>query len=379
MERMHLDRDTLAALLQVSDFTAISYKEIVELFTQEKLSQKLPEGTFSVDPRNGDRIIYHASRSIRPHDNLLGHAPDKSNSEDCTICRGETTGIVDVADLSEGFTFINKNLFPVLYPFEELGESVASASGCSASGLHFLQWTSSYHDRDWHNMPLKDCTIVMQRLAALEKKLIEGTLEENLTFGKQSGHTEEAAYVLIIKNYGNSVGASLAHGHQQVLLSNIAPNRTDDHIAFQVEQGEKLAAYILRETPSELWIKDYGRAILIVPYFMRRPYEMFLVLKDASKQYLHELSPSEIEAVANGWHDVTWLFHHIMPGLGKEIAYNVAALTGPGTGIYFEFLPYTQPMGGLERMGLYVCQNTPRQAAEVIRGSLSLKAESSDS
>ena len=33
------------------------------------------------------------------------------------VCQGETTGIIDVAELSEGVTFINKNLYPALYPF----------------------------------------------------------------------------------------------------------------------------------------------------------------------------------------------------------------------------------------------------------------------
>jgi hypothetical protein len=45
--------------------------------------------------------------------------------------------------------------------------------------------------------------------------------------------------------------------------------------------------------------------------------------------------------------------------IGKPIAYNIVGHTGPGAGIFFDFLPYTQETGGFEHLGLFVCQNTP--------------------
>jgi galactose-1-phosphate uridylyltransferase len=370
MTALQMDRETLNALLEVSDVTSVEFGEIVELFLEEKLPQTLPDGSFRIDPRNGDRIIYHASRSMRPHDNPPDRSPESET--DCLICQGETTGIVDVADLSEGFTFINKNLFPVLYPLERSGETEALAYG-----LHFLQWTSSFHDRDWHNMPVVDCAIVASRMAALEQKLIQDSPRGILVDGGLPGQKEGTGHVLIIKNYGRSVGASLSHGHQQVLFSNITPRRALDHLAFENENGEVLTEMILREASTELIVKEYNDAILLVPDFMRRPYEMFLIVKDVRKRFLHELNAQELESVGNGWHDATRIFHHIMPGLGKEIAYNVASFTGPGAGIYFEFLPYSQPMGGLERIGMYICQEVPDRAAEVAREVLELLDERS--
>jgi galactose-1-phosphate uridylyltransferase len=166
------------------------------------------------------------------------------------------------------------------------------------------------------------------------------------------------------------VGASISHGHQQILFSNITPARTLDHLSYAIEHHELMTSMLLRETPDELKVKEYSEAVLLVPAFMRRPYEMFLVLKDTSRRYLHELSPDQIADVAEGWHDAAWLIHKVMPELGKEIAYNVSVFNGPGAGIYCEFLPHTQPMGGLERIGLYVCQETPIRAAQVLRESL---------
>jgi hypothetical protein len=56
-----------------------------------------------------------------------------------------------------------------------------------------------------------------------------------------------------------------------------------------------------------------------------------------------------------------------MPQVGRELAYNVIANNGPGAGLYFEFLPYTQEIGGVEHLGLFVCQELPARAAARLR------------
>jgi hypothetical protein len=57
----------------------------------------------------------------------------------------------------------------------------------------------------------------------------------------------------------------------------------------------------------------------------------------------------------------------IMVEIDKEIAFNVVTNNGPGAGIYFEFLPYTQETGGAEHLGLIVCQQNPKNAATRLR------------
>jgi galactose-1-phosphate uridylyltransferase len=213
-------------------------------------------------------------------------------------------------------------------------------------------------------MPHLDRVVVMKRLAALEKKLLCDSENEEDVGIKQRGKEIPSGYVSIIKNFGRLVGGSLIHGHQQIGFSNIVPRRVIDHQRFEIEHGETFSEYLLRQNPSELIIFDYGPAKLLVPYFMRRPFDMFLHIKDTSKRYLSELSEVEIAAVADGWHDAIRAIMMIMPQLGKEAAYNVITNTGPGTGIYFEFLPYTQEIGGFEHLGLYMCQGNPQDSAE---------------
>ena len=343
-----INRTKLAPLLEAVDIAKLTPAELERLFYEETdLARTLPDGLCQTDPRNGDRILYVSQRSGRPHDNIPVDTGEPPTEGICPICQGKTTGVVDVAELSEGFTFINKNLFPVVYPFD--GERAERGETCAANGMHFLQWTSSLHDKDWHNMPPSDGAVVMGRLAALEKKLVGK--------GKQ---------VLITKNYGRLVGGSLAHGHQQIIFTSLLPNRFLDNQRFWREKGEQFSSYLLRENPAELLVRDYGPAVLLVPYFIRRPLEMMLILKDSSRQFLHELSEKELLAVAQGWRDAILAMRKAMPAMGRETAYNITCHNGTGAGLYFEFLPYTQENGGLEHLGLYACQATPLQAAEEI-------------
>lgn len=341
-----LAREALARILRVERLEELSIPRLTEL-VREEVTDYLPDGTYQVDPRNGARILYHSSRSLRPHDNVPAETEARVHSisdRECFICQGQTTGVIDVATLSEGFTFINENLYPILYPFDN-DEHV--------SGLHFLQWTSSHHDKDWHNMPPADCAIVMDRLAALEEKLLEA-----------------ADFVVIIKNYGHLVGGSLIHGHQQIACSKLMPRHFEDNRRFEYVRGEKFSAHMLGEmldNRPELIIKDYGPALLLTPYFMRRPFDMMLIIKDTSKKYLHQLDGPERAAVAEGWHDALRAIHAIMPRIGRELAYNVVTSNGPGAGLYFEFLPYTQEIGGVEHLGLFVCQELPERAAAQLR------------
>ncbi len=371
-----LARHKLEAILQADNIETLSYDTLLDLFRSEKgLSDYLPDGSYVTDPRNGDRIIFHSSRAKRPHDNLPPVQETPTRNSSCAICHGKTTGVLDVAELSDGFTFINKNLYPALYPSiasrpidpdDNTKNSALPESG-SSFGLHFLQWTSSVHDHDWHNMPPTDGVIVMKRLAVLERKLLSSFTESNNNQDERKEGPGQQAYVLIVKNYGHLVGGSLSHGHQQIALSNVMPKRFADNWRFLQSRREPFSSYMLRHNPAEYLIKDYGPTVLFVPYFMSRPYNMMLLLKDSSRQYLHELHEAEVRAVVKGWGDAIRVIRQVMPGLGREIAFNVVTHNGPGAGLYFEFLPYTQESGGFERLGLIICQANPRDVAIHIR------------
>jgi hypothetical protein len=53
--------------------------------------------------------------------------------------------------------------------------------------------------------------------------------------------------------------------------------------------------------------------------------------------------------------------------------YNIAFHTGPVGLLYIEILPYSQPLGGFEHLGHYLCQEEPASAARAYRKVLGYK------
>lgn len=365
-----IELDVLQKLVEGRAIEELSTEHLLSYYVNDNENNGYPAAVKStVDPRSNEAIIYNTSRIDRPHDYRAESEPPTLSRNDCPICNGNTTGILDLVELSDGFTFINKNLYPVLSP-PVLQNDNKIPQNLPVWGMHLVQWSSSYHEKDWHNMPIEDCAVVMSRLAAAEKKLLEIGEEISKNMVARGSSSGNQCYVSIIKNVGSAVGGSLEHGHQQIILGNLAPRRILNNQRFLDKQGKTFSEYSQRTNPPEFLIRDYGSAVLLVSEFMRRPYEMILVLKDFRKSYLHELDSEEVLAISKGWKDTTRLYQELMPELKRELAYNVVTHNGPGAGLYFEFLPFTQEQGGLEHLGLAICQAEPEQAAKQIRAKM---------
>jgi galactose-1-phosphate uridylyltransferase len=315
-----------------------------------------PGGFAAVDPRSGEPTLFNESRAHRPHDydgasGAAGREAERPRpAAACPICAGKTTPILDRAELSDGFTFINTNLFPVAAP------------GFPAPGLHLVQWTSSVHTTDWPDLSPADRHIVLDRLAEAERLLLELP-------GFPAPVSERA--VSIIKNVGRSVGGSLSHGHQQMLLSAVAPRRVAEHRRFVAARGEPYARFMRRENPAELTVAELETGRLVVPYFMRRPYDMQYLIADDDAVGLWQLGAEQRRDLAAALAAGMELLDRVLGDLGRERAYNIVFHTGTAGGTYLEFRPFSQSEGGFEKMGLSACQGSPRQAARAYRSHVS--------
>ncbi|MFQ5863000.1 MAG: hypothetical protein ACE5IC_07735 [Candidatus Brocadiales bacterium] len=360
------------ARIDFEDIGKVGFEDVVKNITLDpSIAQYKPLSLYQVDPRSGDRVVYSEARAKRPHDTVDATEGEKTNAsratadKGCVVCEGKTTGIIDSAPISEGFTFINKNLFPVVYPFE-IGSVEKSPSdnpfartGHRVVGAHFLQWPSNLHDSDFHNMSQEDVFVVLKRLCVLEQKLLHSPgsgmpLSHRLPDGDHYG------YIGVIKNVGRLVGGSLVHGHHQIVHTNIKPRRVEEDERFRQNFGQNFSEYILKENPPEYTLKEYDHgAVLIVPYFMRRPLHAMIVVSNDSNGYLHHLSEGTLYSLCLAIRDVSRAVVELMPRLGRELAYSWIVHEGGIGGMYIEVLPWTQEMGGYEQLGIYLCQNSP--------------------
>ncbi|HHT9135243.1 MAG TPA: hypothetical protein ACFYD2_10100 [Candidatus Avalokitesvara rifleensis] len=362
------------AKIDFEDLGKVSFEDIINNITLDpSIAQYKPLSHYQVDPRSGDRVVYSEARAKRPHDNVSVGAEKPAKSKGCVVCEGETTSIIDIASISEGFTFINKNLFPVTYPFgtESLNENLSynpfARTGRKAVGSHFLHWPSNLHDSDFHNMNQEDALVVFERLCMLEQKLLHSP-DSGMTLSHKLPNGDHYGYIGVIKNVGRLVGGSLAHGHHQIMHTNIKPRRVEEDEGFRQNFGQNFSDYILRENPGEYTIKEYGHGVrLLVPYFMRRPLHAMIVVADNSSGYLHHLSKATLNYLCLAVRDVSRAVVGLMPKLDRELAYNWIIHEGDIGGMYVEILPWTQEMGGYEQLGIFLCQNTPETSVKHYR------------
>ncbi len=202
-------------------------------------------------------------------------------------------------------------------------------------------------------MPVEDLTVVMRRMAAVEKYF--------------ASRDDGEWYVSIIKNHGKLVGGSLAHGHQQIIAGHKKPRAVELHERFEARHSMVFSQYLLDKLVGEYVVKDYGSAVLAVPYFMKRPYELYFLIRDTKKSFLYELDDDETASCAEAWHDALSAYHRLFHDIGRELAFNVIVHNGAGAGLYVEFLPYTQEIGGFEHLGLYCSQGSPDETAGILR------------
>ncbi len=359
--RRSLARQRLRELLSIGDLVDADGRAIVrDVLFEADIRRFAPDGRGTVDPRDGVRIVFAEGRARRPR---TGPPPTPPEAP-CPVCEGRLTRIVDAAPLpSGGVTFVNKNLYPIVYP----------RAGAFASGVHLLQWTSLRHDEDLDSMDDRDVAAVFARLAALERKLLH--LHGNPFSFAHGGRCRDGAhhgYFLVIKNRGGLVGGSVAHGHQQIVLTETLPGRLADDLRFHRETGRSVVDYLLETTPRPLRVGRFrGGVTALVPPFMRRPLHSMLVVGDSSRRSLHDLSPAEIRGLGEGTRGLLGAVKRLMPSrFGKPFTINMIVHNGPAPGVYFEFFPYTQEMGGYEHLGLFVCQGTPDESARLLRGAL---------
>jgi len=359
-------QDWLEKATRIRDISERRSIDVCRLVAQDPLIQESrPDSNVAIDPRSGLRVIYAPAREGRPHDHPPAPPPPP---EECVVCAGKTSDVIDVAELSEGKTFINLNQYPLVYPLmtPPFREIRGREPKRQATGVHLLQWTSTVHGRDLDNMPVEDIAVVVARLAALERTLYRGGE------GMPEIRDEQYGHVGIVKNVGRLVGGSVEHGHQQIAHTNVRPLALALDAEFERRNREPFTRLLLRKNPEDLTIGDYdGRFRLLVPWFMRRPLEMMIVGLKPDFRDLCDLDDEGRIALARALRDATEAVTALMPAMGREVAWNLTVHNGVAGGLYLEVLPYTQERGGFEALGIYLCAGTPESSASRIRSYLS--------
>jgi galactose-1-phosphate uridylyltransferase len=323
-------------------------KSIDEAFTWIR-NNCVKSDSYAVDPRDDSVTIFCSARNKRPNGYVNSNGEKQNTEAPCPLCDEsiETTPIILSRKLRKGvYAFVNENLYPFLTPQgsrDMIGDGIVR-------GAHFLIWPTTEH-RDIHEISYRDHVVSFELMADLESRLIESGLE----------------HVQFIKNTGKVVGGSVEHGHYQAAGMNVFPMRIQNDVDFLEKSKESFVKYLSRENPKDFKLKDYGSVSLVVPYFMRRPFNAIIYPNDFSVNSLRDLGKEQRKDFARATSDIANVLSRLMPSIEKEFAYNFVFHTGPIGTMYIEVLPYTQGEGGFEKAGLSVCQSNPEIAVREYR------------
>ncbi len=353
---MALDTARLAEITRFERIEEASYADIEAVVRHSGAEDYPPERNADQDPRSDVWVSYSESRRRRPvsvaagdGDGRTGSYEDGRDVTSCIVCDCRLTPAVDVTPLTDGHkTFVTPNLFPMVYP-------VPPATCEGGRGLHFIQWCSTEHEADLHNMSWQDMETVTERLAAVEEFLLHG---EGAGFPDTGGsHSGIAA---IMKNRGLKVGGSVEHGHQQIAHLSVLPRALAADADFFGRNGQPYATALRKAAGPALTVAEFpGGVSAVAAPWMRRPLEVAILPADGAGAFLHHLGDESLRGIAEALRVLTGALQLLMEVRGMSFDYNLAFHTGPVGLLYIEILPWTQPYGGFEHLGHYLCQETP--------------------
>jgi galactose-1-phosphate uridylyltransferase len=295
----------------------------------------------ALEPRGGIPIVYSETRAQRLC--IPEHV--------CVVCDEQTCPVVDQIELPcDDIAWFTPNLYPITYPHQQ--------PGAESRGVHLVHWSSLRHSGGLIGSSRATASAILQHLARAEEFLLHNAPSDFPDRGE--GHR---GHVAIVKNRGRLVGGSVPHDHQQIMLSAALP--------AEPPRIKGLAQRLLTETPEALIVECVDdAATTLVPPFMRRPLQTFIVPNTSEVGWIHHMEPRVLEAMAVALARLTASTDAVMTEQLKEPAWNLILHTGPGLVPLIEMRPFTQALGGYEHLGLYLCEELPATSAGRLRDAM---------
>jgi hypothetical protein len=346
-----LSRATLAGNTASASLQALGFDGLCALCRQSA-QRHAPEPFGSLDPRLALPVAYSEARAHRL-------AEDYGS---CAVCENRTCPAADVTALpGDDVAWLTPNLYPILLPRARGAPPPHDgAQALPLHGVHLVHWSSLRHDGGLVGANGAVAAALLSQLACAEGFLLHEAGPEYPESGAGPDGLPHRGHAGFIKNRGRRVGGSVEHDHQQLLLSSQA--------FAEPPLSRGLRARLLADGREALRVDDVGGlARTLVPPFMRRPLHAFVVPVAPDAGWLHHMLPDVRDACALAIARLAHAVDGAMATGGQEPAWNLTCLSGPGCGPVFELRAYTQPLGGYEHLGLYLCEERPETSAARLR------------
>ncbi len=328
------------------------------------------------DPISGRWVIIAPDRGSRPQDYESSSVNVNSKKDSCPFCEGnesETPPEV-YAERAEGLPAdgpgwtvrVVSNKYPAL---QIEGDLDPSSSGIYHSmrgiGAHEVLIESPRHDDELATLSDDARTGVFR---AARERILDLTGDRRFR------------YIQVFKNRGFEAGATLDHGHSQLIATPTVPRRLDEALAgFAIHERANGACVLCQIVKQE---RDEGSRILFEssefvvfqPFAARFPFETWVVptrhaaaFEDASDELLADFSRVLGRALR--------AFRNVLEDPPYNFVLHTAPINEPGPRPLFhwklEVMPKLSRVAGFEwGTGFYINAVSPEDAAARLRPAL---------
>jgi UDPglucose--hexose-1-phosphate uridylyltransferase len=324
------------------------------------------------DPVVGRWVIIATERARRPSDFNGSSPPPESAPQPCPFCPGnerftppEVHAHRDPGGRRDGpgwSTRVVPNKFPALQiegGLERRGEGIYDRM--NGIGAHEVIIESTDHDVELSDLPVAQIERV---LLACRDRVVD--LKNDLRF----------RYILVFKNHGEGAGASLAHGHTQLIATPIIPKVVTEELEGSLQH------YRLKERCVFCDILDQelrdGRRVVtqndgfisLEPFAPRFPFETWILPKRHVSAF-EETGREEFGALASALRDTLRRLHLAL----NRPHYNFLIHSAPCGDArlphyhwHIEIMPKLTKVAGFEwGTGFYINPTPPEEAAQYLR------------
>jgi UDPglucose--hexose-1-phosphate uridylyltransferase len=184
-------------------------------------------------------------------------------------------------------------------------------------------------------------------------------------------------FSLLFRNHGAAAGASIAHGHSQLIALPIVPHTVQELLdgaqRYHAFRGRNVFDDIIRQevTDGRRLVMDTGDYVLVAPYASRQPFELWIIPRAKCSRFeaVDDKALSGLATILRAALD------KIDRGLGNP-AYNLMIQSAP-YGLdeapwyrwHIQIMPKLTKVAGFEwGTGFHINSTAPEEAAAFLRG-----------
>jgi UDPglucose--hexose-1-phosphate uridylyltransferase len=325
------------------------------------------------DPITGNWVIIAPERASRPTDFAKGAAEFVRGSDPCPFCRGNEAmtppAVLSVpGDGKPWEVRVFPNKFPAL---TAVGSAVDAEhpvlfERLDGVGVHEVIVETPDHGAT---------------LATLSLESIENVLRVYQARIRELEKDRRIRHVVIFKNHGPEAGATLEHGHSQLVALPIVPVRVREEVegarAYFSRKSRCIYCDIAQqeEPDGKRLILKNEHFIAVAPYASRFPFEAWLLPRRHGARF-EDTSENECGSLAGALKSTLASLDEALDRPPYHFIIHSAPFREPSDESYhwhIEIMPILSKVAGFEwGTGIYINPTPPEEAAQTLREIIDL-------